>query len=338
MEPPTVQYVTTSDGYDIAYRVAGAGQPYVVVPPIYHHLELEQEVGLRAWHVGLSRRFKLIEYDSRGQGLSTRSLPETFSFLDLVIDLEAVLDRLGLESAIIMGTGTSGHTAIRFAARQPQRVRALILMSSSLITGPWWPTSLAAADWDAFLTMAANVRHIRDDAEASKQRLGRMLTQSDAVLLFGAAQASRIDEAVTKVRAHTLVLHPEHVDRPSLQQCADLTAQIPGARLALISGGFATGYGDFDSGIEVIEGFLAALPEASGPVRIQAGELALETLSRREIEILRLVASGKSNQQVADDLVISRNTVQRHVSNILAKTGAANRTEAAVYARDKGLA
>ncbi|HEY4685682.1 MAG TPA: response regulator transcription factor, partial [Dehalococcoidia bacterium] len=61
------------------------------------------------------------------------------------------------------------------------------------------------------------------------------------------------------------------------------------------------------------------------------------TLSPREVEVLRLVAAGRSNPQIAGELVISINTVQRHVSNILAKTGLANRTEAAVYARDKGL-
>jgi two-component system, NarL family, response regulator LiaR len=53
--------------------------------------------------------------------------------------------------------------------------------------------------------------------------------------------------------------------------------------------------------------------------------------------VLRLVAAGKSNPQIADELTISINTVQRHVSNILAKTGMANRTEAASYAARNGL-
>ena len=61
-------------------------------------------------------------------------------------------------------------------------------------------------------------------------------------------------------------------------------------------------------------------------------------LSRREIEVLRLIAAGKSNPQIADELVISLNTVQHHVSNILSKTGLANRTEAAAYAHRSGLA
>jgi two-component system, NarL family, response regulator LiaR len=49
------------------------------------------------------------------------------------------------------------------------------------------------------------------------------------------------------------------------------------------------------------------------------------------------VAAGKSNPQIGGELVISLNTVQRHVSNILAKAGLANRTEAATYAHRHGL-
>jgi NarL family two-component system response regulator LiaR len=55
------------------------------------------------------------------------------------------------------------------------------------------------------------------------------------------------------------------------------------------------------------------------------------------VQVLRLVAAGKSNQQIADDLVISLNTASRHVSNILDKTGVANRTEAATFAHNAGL-
>jgi NarL family two-component system response regulator LiaR len=52
---------------------------------------------------------------------------------------------------------------------------------------------------------------------------------------------------------------------------------------------------------------------------------------------LRLIAAGKSNQQIADELFISLNTVTHHVSNIFNKSGAANRTEAAAYAHRSGL-
>ena len=56
-------------------------------------------------------------------------------------------------------------------------------------------------------------------------------------------------------------------------------------------------------------------------------------LSNREIEVLRLLATGLSNPEIATQLFITRNTVRRHVSNIFAKTGATNRVEAATAAR-----
>lgn len=64
---------------------------------------------------------------------------------------------------------------------------------------------------------------------------------------------------------------------------------------------------------------------------------ALSDLSAREIQVLRLVAQGATNPIIADELEISRATVARHVATILAKTGVANRTEAATLASQNGL-
>jgi len=75
----------------------------------------------------------------------------------------------------------------------------------------------------------------------------------------------------------------------------------------------------------------------SRPVR-RAAPAFPNGLSEREVEVLRLVAAGKTNQAIADELVLSVNTVFRHVSNVFTKTGAVNRTEAASYAHQKGLA
>lgn len=62
-----------------------------------------------------------------------------------------------------------------------------------------------------------------------------------------------------------------------------------------------------------------------------------EPLTEREVEVLTLVARGLSNQDIADQLVISERTVRTHVSNILSKLHLANRTQAALYALKEGL-
>lgn len=63
----------------------------------------------------------------------------------------------------------------------------------------------------------------------------------------------------------------------------------------------------------------------------------LEGLSQREADVLRLLALGTSNRDIADQLVLAEGTVKNHVSNILMKLHAANRTQAANLARERGL-
>lgn len=77
---------------------------------------------------------------------------------------------------------------------------------------------------------------------------------------------------------------------------------------------------------------LAALPSRPLPARSAAAGL-----TQREVEVLRLLAAGKSNRAIAETLSVSPNTVANHVRSILAKTTTVNRTEAAAYARQHGL-
>ena len=60
-------------------------------------------------------------------------------------------------------------------------------------------------------------------------------------------------------------------------------------------------------------------------------------LTDRELDVLKLIANGLSNSQIAEKLVISENTVKGHVSNILSKLHLADRTQVAVYAWQRGL-
>jgi LuxR family maltose regulon positive regulatory protein len=63
----------------------------------------------------------------------------------------------------------------------------------------------------------------------------------------------------------------------------------------------------------------------------------VEQLTGRELEVLGMLAAGRSNQAIADQLVVTLDTVKKHVSHVLGKLGAANRTEAVTRARELGL-
>ena len=68
-----------------------------------------------------------------------------------------------------------------------------------------------------------------------------------------------------------------------------------------------------------------------------ASSLKHAKLSDREIEVLRLIAQGATNREIAEQLVISEGTVKNHISNILSRLGLRDRTQAAIYAREQAL-
>jgi len=64
---------------------------------------------------------------------------------------------------------------------------------------------------------------------------------------------------------------------------------------------------------------------------------ALNLLTPRELEVLRLIATGKSNKEISESLVITEKTVKTHVSHLLDKLGLSDRTQAAIYAVKRGI-
>jgi LuxR family transcriptional regulator, maltose regulon positive regulatory protein len=89
----------------------------------------------------------------------------------------------------------------------------------------------------------------------------------------------------------------------------------------------------------LVRAFQPATPSGAAPPATSDTERAglAESLSGRELEVLRLLAAGKSNQQIADELVVTLATVKSHVGHILGKLAAANRTQAVARARVLGL-
>jgi LuxR family maltose regulon positive regulatory protein len=92
-------------------------------------------------------------------------------------------------------------------------------------------------------------------------------------------------------------------------------------------------------------GYLARLQRAfsAGPSATEPGRDTIavpgiiEPLTSREREILTMLAAGRSNRAIADELVVTLDTVKKHVGHVLGKLGAANRTEAVARARELGL-
>jgi LuxR family maltose regulon positive regulatory protein len=82
---------------------------------------------------------------------------------------------------------------------------------------------------------------------------------------------------------------------------------------------------------------LLSMTEGATGLELPSVQLLSEPLTQRELEVLKCIEAGYSNQDIADRLVISNPTVKRHISNLFAKLGAKNRTQAVSLGRDLRL-
>ena len=108
----------------------------------------------------------------------------------------------------------------------------------------------------------------------------------------------------------------------------EVAALLPQGRLVSLSG--HGHWGDQLSAATAIEAFLADVDSAQvGTPKAPTPEFKL---SERQDEVLRLLANGKTNRDIASELVLSLRTVERHVNDIYARLGVRNRTEAVAFA------
>jgi DNA-binding NarL/FixJ family response regulator len=112
----------------------------------------------------------------------------------------------------------------------------------------------------------------------------------------------------------------------SFELCREVAAGITGAEFITVSGNSIAGR-DHDEGVAAIARFLRAdAPATASPAALPAG------LTAREAQVLRLVATGSTNREIAQDLDVAVSTVERHLVNLYTKIGARNRADAIVYA------
>jgi DNA-binding CsgD family transcriptional regulator len=117
------------------------------------------------------------------------------------------------------------------------------------------------------------------------------------------------------------------------------------ARVRELVGQACSELGDEDSGrleLEAARGSFARLGASMDLARVElllgiAASVETHGLTGRELEVLRLVAAGKSNRAIAAELVISEHTAARHLQNIFAKLGVSSRTAASAFAFEHDL-
>jgi LuxR family transcriptional regulator, maltose regulon positive regulatory protein len=172
-------------------------------------------------------------------------------------------------------------------------------------------------------------------AAAVQSRTGSVI-EIGALRALALAACGDQDAAVDALTRALALGYPQGYVRVFADEGAPMRALL--ARLT------AAQLGQRASGRDINASYLATLLracDAAGDVaprgRAAASPGLIEPLTERELEVLRLLAAGRSNQRIAHELVVALDTVKKHVTHILGKLGAANRTEAAVRARQAGL-
>jgi pimeloyl-ACP methyl ester carboxylesterase/DNA-binding CsgD family transcriptional regulator len=342
-----IRFCTTSDGVRIAYATVGRGPPVVRVLGWFTHLELDWEaLWVKAAVQAMASKYTYVRYDGRGMGLSDRGVTD-FSVEAQVKDLEAVIDAVEHPKLALYAVSQGGPVAINYAVRHPERVSHLVLYGAfarfppprdeqqaqlrqalvTIVRQGWGSDSPAFRQ--TFTAM------FLPDADAERSRwfndLQRASTSGEnaANLLFQMINNYDVTDLLPAVSTPTLVFHCRGDHAVPFKSGRELAAAIPNARFVPLDGNNHA-LGMEEPAWQILQ---QTLEEFLG-----RGEAYPNGLTNREVEVLRLIAAGKSNREIAAELVISTNTVDRHVSNIFAKTGDANRAEAASYAVRRELA
>ena len=347
MTQQQISFCTASDGVRIAYATLGDGPPLVYVTGWPQHLEVEwQKLVVRRFLEDMGRGFTLIRYDMRGSALSDCGVSD-FSLDALIKDLEAVVDHLALERFPLLSLGDlGGPLAIMYAVSHPERVSHLVLNSPfargcdiappedraamiEYVARYGFPMAEFVGAPDGNLEALREIREI-GDASAPRDIQAELMRTEYSV---------DVSQLVGLVSTPTLVLHALGDTFVPFALGRDLASCIPGAEFVPFEG---VGNGPVAHRHVIareVRRFLFATLRTS----IQATSEELRPgeypggLTPREMEVLRLVASGCSSREIAEVMVLSVRTVERHITNVYSKTGARTRAQATAYALAQGV-
>lgn len=328
------------DGRRIAYATLGEGPPIVFGAKWVSHLEEEwDDPRAREFYEELAGNHRVVRYDRLGSGLSDRDVPRPPSVEGEARALETVLAACSQEPVTVFAGSCAAVVAASLAARSPELVRRIVFFGS-YVSRTDLPEAtrrslvdFVRANWGLAAQMLAGliVPRASGDEIAALSRHLRHSAEADVAADF--LELELVSDArpfLPSISVPTLVLHRRGDRAVPIGRGRELAALLPNARFVALGGDSHLPYTDDQRELQrALAGFLDdAQPLASN------GD---SPLSRRETEVLRLVAAGLSNREIASSLVLSEHTVHRHVANILRKLMQSSRAAAAAHATRTGL-
>ena len=351
-----MQYATTLDSVRIAYMSLGDGPPIVFASNIFGDLTGYRtgwphikEVTDRLVQLG----WRVVRYDVRGMGYSDRSVVDV-GLAGRVLDFQAVVSQLGLDRIAIGGLDIGAATAVAYAVGNQAKVSRLVLLSPwscgtkylniPALRAAYAAESISNRDPKLFANMLGSVATSFQDAELVRLRTDWHLNGAspDDLVAYNAAN-ERIDitDLLPQLSVPTLVIHEPAFPFGSFQLCQDVAAGIRGAEFLIVNDHSITGR-IHDETVAGIDRFLrgGAAGETSPHITSElsgAGRPAPNGLTAREVQILRQVAAGSTNKEIASEFGLAVSTVERHLANLYSKIGARGRADAIAFALRQGL-
>lgn len=350
-----IRFCTAADGVKLAYATSGEGPPLVMCTTWLTHLERQwRSLAWKPWLDAFCSRYRVLRYDSRGCGLSDRTLGE-LSFETWVSDLETVIDAAGFERFALLGTCWGGPVAIEYARRHPERASRLVLYGTyargrfkrsefpvepdkarvllDLTRLGWGREGHEFAQvWAAQFQPGGTLEHMRSWCEQQSEAT----SAENAVRLLPISWHLDLSDAARQIRTPTLVLHVDRDRVVPIEEGRRLASLIPGSRFVPLDGENHMPLAD-EPGWQRLVGEVSRFLGAAAELRPPAHGLRLDELTEREREVLECIARGLDNAEIAGTLGLAEKTVRNHVTRVFDKIGALHRYQAIVMARDAGL-